>query len=272
MKREGKNKSGVTLAKEILKNTRGKLSEKAKENTDYEGTLKKYFSHNFLKYYELLTNKQVQFGDFTDAQFDDLKEKLVTVTKNCYLDNLCEWFKVEKWQDFFPINFTDFEELAFKRSILDLIMEFYIKNHENEYDVKESMRIKKQIYQLMEMDYYQYIRKNESTDKSEALNLAKKRRNIHKEILKERESARNEEERNIIKKYINSNQESQMTSREYRYIQEPEFAELFDWCKMNYKKYRPEIDIKNDKVFNRWFDKQVEWLKNEQRKRYKQEL
>ena len=80
MKREGKNKSGVTLAKEILKNTRGKLSEKAKENTDYEGTLKKYFSHNFLKYYELLTNKQVQFGDFTDAQFDDLKEKLVTVT------------------------------------------------------------------------------------------------------------------------------------------------------------------------------------------------
>ena len=176
MKREGKNKSGVTLAKEILKNTRGKLSEKAKENTDYEGTLKKYFSHNFLKYYELLTNKQVQFGDFTDAQFDDLKEKLVTVTKNCYLDNLCEWFKVEKWQDFFPINFTDFEELAFKRSILDLIMEFYIKNHENEYDVKESMGIKKQIYQLMEMDYYQYIRKNESTDKSEALNLAKKRR------------------------------------------------------------------------------------------------
>ena len=151
-------------------------------------------------------------------------------------------------------------------------MEFYIKNHENEYDVKESMGIKKQIYQLMEMDYYQYIRKNESTDKSEALNLAKKRRNIHKEILKERESARNEEERNIIKKYINSNQESQMTSREYRYIQEPEFAELFDWCKMNYKKYRPEIDIKNDKVFNRWFDKQVEWLKNEQRKRYKQEL
>lgn len=107
------------------------------------------------------------------------------------------------------------------------------------------MGIKKQIYQLMEMDYYQYIRKNESTDKSEALNLAKKRRNIHKEILKERESARNEEERNIIKKYINSNQESQMTSREYRYIQEPEFAELFDWCKMNYKKYRPEIDIKS---------------------------
>ena len=41
---------------------------------------------------------------------------------------------------------------------------------------------------------------------------------------------------------------------------------------MNYKKYRPEIDLKNDKVFNRWFDKQVEWLKNEQRKRYKQEL
>ena len=43
-----------------------------------------------------------------------------------------------------------------------------------------------------------------------------------------------------------------------------------------------QIDIKNKKHpmnekmcirdSNRWFDKQVEWLKNEQRKRYKQEL
>lgn len=272
MKREGKNKSGATLAKEILKSTRGKLSEKAKENTDYEGTLKKYFSHNFLKYYELLTNKQVQFGDFSDAQFEDLKEKLVTVTKNCYLDNLCEWLKVEKWQDFFPENPMDFEELEFKKSILESIMEFHIKNHETDYNVKESMGIKKKIYQLMEMDYYRFIQENVQKDKSKALNLPKKRKDIHKEMIKQKNIERNEEETNIIKKYINFNQESQMTSREYRYMQEPEFAELFDWCKMNYKKYRPEVDPKNDKVFNRWFDKQVEWLKNEQRKRYKQEL
>ena len=113
-KKECENQSGATLAAAIIDKSGGKFSEKANINRDYEKIFKRNFNSDFSKYYELLTNDSIKLGKIPKEQFDDLQTQLVWVTRKYCIDDLCQWFRVEKWQDLFPNDYENKDELNFK--------------------------------------------------------------------------------------------------------------------------------------------------------------
>lgn len=124
-KKECENRSGATLAAAIIDKSGGKFSEKANINRDYEKIFKRNFNSDFLKYYKLITNDSIQLGQIPKKQFDDLQKKLVWVTRKYCIDDLCQWFRVEKWQDLFPNNYENIDELNFKEEMYKLIIDLY---------------------------------------------------------------------------------------------------------------------------------------------------
>lgn len=124
-KKECENRSGATLAAAIIDKSGGEFSEKANINRDYEKIFKRNFNSDFLKYYKLITNDSIQLGQIPKKQFDDLQKKLVWVTRKYCIDDLCQWFRVEKWQDLFPNNYENIDELNFKEEMYKLIIDLY---------------------------------------------------------------------------------------------------------------------------------------------------
>ena len=124
-KKECENRSGATLAAAIIDKSGGKFSEKANINRDYEKIFKRNFNSDFSKYYELITNDSIQLGQIPEEQFGDLQKKLVWVTRKYCIDDLCQWFRVEKWQDLFPNNYENIDELNFKEEMYKLIIDLY---------------------------------------------------------------------------------------------------------------------------------------------------
>lgn len=124
-KKECENRSGATLAVAIIDKSGGKFSEKANINRDYEKIFKRNFNSDFSKYYELITNDSIQLGQIPEEQFGDLQKKLVWVTRKYCIDDLCQWFRVEKWQDLFPNNYENIDELNFKEEMYKLIIDLY---------------------------------------------------------------------------------------------------------------------------------------------------
>ena len=113
------------MAAAIIDKSGGKFSEKANINRDYEKIFKRNFNSDFLKYYKLITNDSIQLGQIPKKQFDDLQKKLVWVTRKYCIDDLCQWFRVEKWQDLFPNNYENIDELNFKEEMYKLIIDLY---------------------------------------------------------------------------------------------------------------------------------------------------
>lgn len=139
-KKECENQSGATLAAAIIDKSGGKFSEKANINRDYEKIFKRNFNSDFSKYYELLTNDSIKLGKIPKEQFDDLQTQLVWVTRKYCIDDLCQWFRVEKWQDLFPNDYENKDELNFKEEMYKLIIDFYKIQEKNEKEEKDEKK------------------------------------------------------------------------------------------------------------------------------------
>lgn len=276
------NQSGATLAAAILENTKGKFSEKANVNRDYEKIFNRNFTSNFLKYYELITNDIIQLGQLPKKQFDDLQRQLVWVTRNYCIDDLCQWFRVEKWQDLFPNDYENIDELNFKEEMYKLIIDFYKIQEKNEKEEKEEkvkngeekdkivkskttkekkgkeeileqyendmIKVKEMIYDLMKMDYkYHYQKKYYNSKNKMILNIAAVERELKK--------FKQVEEQQIYIKKKQEEEENQQIAEAIEIINhiklgtEPieksnEFRELYKKCKEKY--FEEKIDF--DKV------------------------
>ena len=158
-KTKGKNKSGATIAEKITNGCK-KMEEGVTESgIEIEKNLKKKFVRNFTSYFknyfELITGYEFKYGSFWDKEFEKLEEDVIEKCKNYSIDNLCKWFKVEKWQDLFPKDYKQEDELKFKMEICELIIKFF-KNEvekDNKYN-KERLLCKECILKLMYLDYH----------------------------------------------------------------------------------------------------------------------
>lgn len=184
-KKPCENQSGATLAAAILDKSRGKFSEKANVNRDYEKIFKRNFTSDFLKYYKLITNNKIQFGKLTKEQFDDLQKQLVQVTRKYCIDDLCQWFRVEKWQDLFPNDYENRDELNFKEEMYKLIIDFYkMQEQENEKALKD-----KEEQNEIEKDKIEKSEKEEVKNGEEQEKIVKNKTiKVKKDILKQYEN------------------------------------------------------------------------------------
>ena len=146
-KTKGKNKSGATIAEKITNGCK-KMEEGVTESgIEIEKNLKKKFVRNFTSYFknyfELITGYEFKYGSFWDKEFEKLEEDVIEKCKNYSIDNLCKWFKVEKWQDLFPKDYKQEDELKFKMEICELIIKFF-KNEvekDNKYNKECKFRL-----------------------------------------------------------------------------------------------------------------------------------
>ena len=152
-------KSGTNIAKKIVKECK-KMEEGITESgIEIEKNLKRKFVRNFSSYFsnyfELITGYKLKYGNLLDEAFEKLEKDLVKKCKNYSIDVLCKWFKVEKWQDLFPKDYKQVDELKFKMEICELIIKFF-KNEvekDNKYN-KERLLCKECILKLMYLDYH----------------------------------------------------------------------------------------------------------------------
>lgn len=254
------------MAAAILEKTKINISEKAEESKNYEKIFKRNFTQNFSKYYELLTSNQIQFGDLTDNQFNDLKENLVEVTTNCYLDNLCKWFKVEKWQDLFPNDYKDTKELQFKKEIYEVIVTFYEKYIVRKKDRDDRMWIKEYIYKLMKLDYENFYCKIDEKE-IQKKNIPK---GIQNEILTDEVKEEiSEKSMNQFKNKLRETLRKRKEKAEEKVIEEirlwiknddyitletvmaPDIVELYDECRRCYNE-KKDVNIDDEIAFRKW--------------------
>lgn len=269
-----KNKSGATLATAILEKSRGKLSEKANVNRDYEKIFNRSFTPNFIKYYELITSNPIRFGELTDEQFEELKNKLVLVTSKYCIDNLCQWFKVEKWQDLFPNDYKDVEELQFKKETYEVVVNFYEKHIVGDEDRDDRMWIKEYICKLMRLDYEKFYCKIDAKEVKEE-NIQKKGR--QKEILtdevKKQISEKSEiRSKNQLKEKLRKRREKaeekiieeiRLWIKENVYVNwetDPEVVELYDECRRCYNE-KKDVNIDDEIEFRKWAKIRMDELK-----------
>ena len=156
-KTKGKNKSGATIAEKIKKECKEMEEGVTESGIEIEENYRKKFVRNFTsyfsRYFELITGYEFKYGSFLDEEFEKLEEDVIGKCKNYSIDNLCKWFKVEKWQDLFPKDYKQEDELKFKMEICELIIKFF-KNEvekDNKYN-KERLLCKECILKLMYLD------------------------------------------------------------------------------------------------------------------------
>ena len=285
------NKSGKVLANVIIDEMEeGKeFSNTATAGRDYEKILIRNFANYFISYYELATGECIAFGSMSDKAYDKLKEELKRIAKEYYLDEICVWMKVSKWQDLFPTDFSCKDEMKFKEDFINMIYELhaYILNEKNkqsdskkndnegEYEIQTDKHLlRKRIFELMKADYEisngcKISSLTEKTLKSirqeyEAKGKSGKEEkrtipNKLKEELEARRKAKEKLENSLIRKYIDSEDFPQ----EYN-LEQQEFVELFDWCKKEYKEEK--VDLNNDDTFEKWMKEQREKIKENRKK------
>lgn len=279
-KTKGKNKSGATIAEKIIEGCK-KMEEGVTESgIEIEKNLEKKFVRNFTsyfkKYFELITGYEFKYGSFWDEEFEKLEEDVVEKCKNYSIDDLCKWFKVEKWQDLFPKDYKQVDELKFKMEVSELIIEFF-KNEvkKNSKYNKERLLCKECVLKLMYLDYYNIFPqiKEEELEKEFPSNdlvqeiKTKTSKKLKDEFLKENKLRILEgkhKEAEIIRKRIkeitdhqeeNNDKELEEIKR-LRFIEklDPNTLELYDRCQMLYKKNK-DVDIDNVDEFGKWVDK-----------------
>lgn len=265
-KKECENRSGATLAAAIIDKSGGKFSEKANINRDYEKIFKRNFNSYFSKYYELITNDSIQLGTIPKEQFDDLQTQLVWVTRKYCIDNLCQWFRVEKWQDLFPNDYKDTKELQFKKEIYEVIVKFYEKYIVRKKNRDDRMWIKEYIYKLMKLDYENFYCKIDEKE-IQKKNIPKR---IQKEILTDEVKEQiSEKSMNQSKNKLRETLRKRKEKAEEKVIEEirlwiknddyitletvmaPDIVELYDECRRCYNE-KKDVNIDDEIEFRKW--------------------
>ena len=297
MSKTKENKSGTNIAKKIVKECK-KMEEGITESgIEIEKNLKRKFVRNFSSYFsnyfELITGYKLKYGNLLDEAFEKLEKDLVKKCKNYSIDVLCKWFKVEKWQDLFPKDYKQVDELKFKMEICELIIKFF-KNEvekDNKYN-KERLLCKECILKLMYLDYHNIFpqvteeepkKEFPSDDLVEEIR-EKTRKELKNEFLEEQKSRtleiKDKESEKIRKriKEITDNQEENK-DKELKEIErlcfigelEPDTLELYDRCEKLYKKNK-DVNIDNADEFGKWVDKIRIELNKEKYERSRNEM
>ena len=284
----GNNKSGSDLAMAII-NAMEKdklLSKRAKVGKNYETILIRHFASWFCKCYELTTGDVIAFGDLSDKVYVELKKTLIKLTEEYYLDEICQWMKVEKWQDLFPNAYQFENELKFKEKMMQIMYVLHnnigveqknemekTNNDSENIEHKEVINgnrclLRKKIFELMKIDY-------ELSHGKIAVLTDKTIENIKKEYegrvnqelgeqikvspeITEKIRIRTQETEKIENRLIREYIDTEDIPLECN-VSNPDFVELFRWCKRVYMKEK--IDLKNDDTFEKWIKKQRGKLK-----------
>lgn len=296
-KTKGKNKSGATIAEKITNGCK-KMEEGVTESgIEIEKNLKKKFVRNFTSYFknyfELITGYEFKYGSFWDKEFEKLEEDVIEKCKNYSIDNLCKWFKVEKWQDLFPKDYKQEDELKFKMEICELIIKFF-KNEvekDNKYN-KERLLCKECILKLMYLDYHnifpqvteEELKKEFPSDDLVEEIREKTRKELKNEFLEKQKSRTLEikyKESEKIRKRIKeiTDHQDENKDKELKEIErlcfigelEPDTLELYDRCEKLYKKNK-DVNIDNADKFGKWVDKIRIELNKEKYERSRNEM
>lgn len=228
-----------------------------------------------------------------DKEFEKLEEDVIEKCKNYSIDNLCKWFKVEKWQDLFPKDYKQEDELKFKMEICELIIKFF-KNEvekDNKYN-KERLLCKECILKLMYLDYHnifpqvteEELKKEFPSDDLVEEIREKTRKELKDEFLEEQKSRTLEikyKESEKIRKRIKeiTDHQDENKDKELKEIErlhfigelEPDTLELYDRCEKLYKKNK-DVNIDNADEFGKWVDKIRIELNNEKYERSRNEM
>lgn len=289
----GNNKSGSDLAMAIINAMKKDklLSNRAKEGKDYEAILIRHFASWFCKCYELTIGDSIVFGNMSDNVYAKLKEQLKKLADEYYLDEICKWMKVKKWKDLFPNDYQFENELKFKEKMMQIM--YVLRNHidaeqknemtktNNDNENKEHKEVikgnryllRKRIFELMKIDYeLSYGKISILTDKviesikkeyEEMINQESAEQiQVSPEITEKiriRMQEREKYENRQIRKYIDTEDIPHECN-----VSNPEFVELFNWCKRVYVKEK--IDLKNEDTFEKWIKKQRMKLKKRRNK------
>lgn len=302
MSKTKENKSGTNIAKKIVKECK-KMEEGITESgIEIEKNLKRKFVRNFSSYFsnyfELITGYELKYGNLLDEEFEKLEKDLVKKCKNYSIDVLCKWFKVEKWQDLFPKDYKQVDELKFKKEMCELL----IKNFreivgEDDKHVEEKFLVKEYIFKLMYLDYSNTFlqmeededeEKNalkeilsddvaEKIDKATVARFQDESKRKHKLKIEEMQYKESEKIRKHIKIITDPQEENK--DKELKEIErlrfigelEPDTLELYDRCEKLYKKNK-DVDIDNADEFRKWVDKIRIELNNEKYERSRSEM